>query len=59
MAIIIIGVAVIEGVTTFPKTRLRHFLFFWCLEHCRFDEEDSEDGFLSTVGLISRVLEAD
>ena len=59
VGIIIKGIVVIERAATFPETRLRHCLFFWCLEGCRFDEEDSEDGFLSTVGLIARVLEAD
>ena len=54
VGIIIKGIVVIERAATFPETRLRHFRYFRCLEGCRFDEEDSEDGLLpvSTVGLI-------
>jgi len=33
-------------------------LCFWSLEGCRFEAEDSEDGVLSTVGSVDRVLEA-
>ena len=39
--------AVIERVTIFPETRLRHFSYFWCLEGCRFNAEDSGDGLLT------------
>ena len=60
---IIIGVAVIERVATFPETRLRHFPFCAVvLESCRVDvegSEGSEDGLLITVVSIDRVLEAE
>ena len=37
------------------------FPFFWCLEGCRFEVEDSTDGFLSMiqVGSVDRAPEAE
>ena len=73
MGIIIKGIVVIKRVATFPETRLRHFPSFCCsLEGCKVGVEDSEypvdfrgfqriseDGLLSTVVSIDRVLEAE
>jgi len=38
---------------------MRHLPFCCCLEGCRLDAEDLEDDFLSAVGSIDRVREAE
>ena len=43
----------------FPRDEIATFLFYRCLERCRFDEEDSKDEFLSMGGKFDGVLEAE
>ena len=38
---------------------MRHVLFCYCLEGCRFNGEGLEDGFSSAVGSINSVSEAE